>query len=66
MTAFEWDLSDRFRSNHGAGPYSARILSVANGVATMERWRNSPEKTVRFELPLDYLLSERCGWKRNP
>lgn len=63
---FQWNQSDRYRSNNGAGPLTARILRVVDGAATMERWHTDPRKAVRFELLVSFLQSERCGWKLIP
>lgn len=61
---FEWNLSERWFSNDGAGPLVARITAVVAGIATMQRWhRKSPARQTRFELPVSYLCSQACGWK---
>lgn len=60
----DWSITDRFRSNDGTGPLTARILSVSRGIVRMERWRNDPKKTVRFELSERFFLSPRCGWRK--
>ena len=65
---FDWGGSERFRSNNGLGPLRARILCIADGVVTMERWAGDKQerakKFVRFDLPLSYLKSKSCGWRR--
>lgn len=60
---FDWETEDRYISNGGKGPLTARILFVVNGVATMERTqrRGGPFK-VRFSLSVRYLSSPCCGW----
>lgn len=64
---FEWDQNDRYRSNGGKGPLTARILCVARGVAQMERWRGAEGegRSQRFQLPVSYLKSPRCGWRKS-
>jgi hypothetical protein len=62
---FEWDQNDRYRSNDGDGPLVARILCATNKAVTMERWTpKSPRRRTRFELPLKFFTSPRCGWRR--
>ncbi len=61
---FEWDQNDRYVSNNGSGPLLARILCATSKTVTMERWRVDGKKVHRFELPLKFFLSDRCGWKR--
>ncbi len=58
-----WSPDDVYRSNNGHGPLRACILSVSNGLATMERWPIKGGRRTRFELPVKYLKSPRCGWK---
>ena len=66
MTTFDWDQSDRFISNYGDGPLMARILSVENGVAKMERWHKAdPAGTTTFLLPIKDLFRDTCGWKKD-
>jgi hypothetical protein len=57
-----WDTSDRFRSNYGEGPLTARILCWGNGFVKMRRWRNSEQHGTTFTLSEDFFLSPRCGW----
>lgn len=70
MPKLEWNQSDRFYSNNGAGPLTARILCVADNRVMMERWRGrtpiSRRRPVRFDLSISYFMSERCGWKKCP
>ena len=63
---FEWDLSDRFLSNRGHGPLVARILCIVDDVAKMERWhkKSGPQRAVRFNVPVKYLMSDNCGWRK--
>lgn len=67
---FSWGTEDRYRSNNGTGPYWARILCVANDIATMERWRGAKHgpsgRVTRFSLSVSFLLSPRCGWELQP
>lgn len=60
---FEWDNEDRWRSNFGAGPLIARVLCATNKVVKLERWNERGSRITRFELPLEFFLSERCGWR---
>jgi hypothetical protein len=65
--AFDWGWEDRYRSNHGKGPYMARVLAVSNGEVQMERWdtrQGKRAKHTRFMLRLSYLTGPTCGWKR--
>ncbi len=55
---------DHFTSNNGSGPLLARITGIAQGVAYMERWKNGSTYKTAFTLPVRYLLSPRCGWKK--
>lgn len=70
MPNLDWNLSDRFYSNNGAGPLTARILSVADNRVMMERWVGrtpTPRgRPVRFSLSVSFFRSERCGWKKCP
>lgn len=61
---FEWDQTDRYRSNDGAGPLTARILCVTNDEVLIERWHHRASKAKRFRLPLRFFLSPRCGWRK--
>jgi hypothetical protein len=62
---FEWDQNDRYLSNDGKGPLTARILCVTQDTVKLERWNKSRIRGhVRFELPLKFFVSPRCGWKR--
>lgn len=64
MNDFDWGPEDRYRSNGGAGPLTARILAVADGRVEMQRTQRAGGPfRVRFSLPLDYLASPRCGWR---
>ena len=63
MRRLEWDLHERFRSNGGRGPLTARILCVYSGRVYMERWRRPGQKPVRFDLSERFFLSDKCGWK---
>lgn len=57
-----------WRSNNGAGPLTARVLCVSDGVVILERWkgkRKGNQNLRRFELPLKFFLSDKCGWKRD-
>jgi len=60
---------DLFLSNCGSGPYAARLLRISNGVAHMERWdtksKAKAQRRVKFDLAVEYLRSERCGWRRS-
>ena len=58
----DWDLGDRYLSNHGAGPLEARILSWVDGVVTMERKPLRGVRWVRFTLPEKVALAPSCGW----
>ena len=60
---FEWDQNDRYASNEGKGPMVARILCATDKTVTIERWRVNGKQVRRFELPLKFFLSDRCGWK---
>lgn len=63
--ALDWDVTDRFISNNGAGPLVARILYVGDGVAHLVRTRKMHGAfSVRFELPISFLKSKSCGWRR--
>ena len=59
----DWSQEDRYRSNDGIGPLTARILCASNTEVKMERWNRNWRKAVRFVLPLKFFLSPRCGWK---
>ena len=59
----EWNREDIYLSNSGCGPLIARILCIANGVATMERRPKKGKLWQRFQLPVKYLKSPRCGWQ---
>ena len=60
----EWNTTDVFRSNDGAGPLRARILLWARGKVEMERWhQKSPSRRVRYTLSERYFTSPSCGWK---
>ncbi len=61
--ALEWDLHERYRSNGGRGPLTARILCVSDGVVRLERWRKEGARPTRFELTERFFLSDKCGWK---
>ena len=64
---FDWGTEDRFLSNNGNGPLEARILSIANGVAKMERRnRGGGGLPVRFTLTERFLQSPHCGWRKKP
>lgn len=60
---FEWSHEDQYRSNDGRGPLTARILCVSFDKVTMERFGPKGGRRTRFELPLKFFLSPRCGWK---
>lgn len=62
---FEWKQEDRYRSNYGAGPETARILCVTDKELTMERWLGEKRhvKAVRFKLLIEFFTSPACGWK---
>jgi hypothetical protein len=60
---FDWDQNDRYLSNFGEGPLRARILCATDKTVKMERWKGSGRR-VRFELPLKFFQSERCGWRK--
>lgn len=62
---FTWCESDRFKSNGGHGPLVARIVDEKGDSLIMERWNaKSPKRRTTFVLPVKYLMSPRCGWKR--
>lgn len=63
ITSMEWDSTDIYYSNNGAGPLMARILYATNDTVHMERWHLTGQARRRFELPISYFLSPRCGWK---
>lgn len=62
----DWSQEDRFLSNYGKGPLTARILCATDKTVRMERWRGKGRyrSTVQFELPLKFFLSPACGWVR--
>lgn len=62
--AFDWSHEDRYISNDGKGPLVARILCVSRGVADMERWPLRGGARVRFTLPVKFLRSTSCGWRK--
>lgn len=64
LVNFDWAHEDLYRSNNGAGPLTARILCATNTVVTMKRWRRSEDNAVVFKLPLRFLLSSNCGWRK--
>lgn len=66
MRGMEWSKEDVYLSNNGTGPLIARILCIANGVATMERRNKRGKRWQRFELPVKYLTSKKCGWVISP
>ena len=52
-------------SNRGVGRWRARVLSVRDGIATMERWRpGHSRQPIEFALPLAFLESPACGWRK--
>lgn len=59
----DWGTEDVYRSNYGAGPLLARILSVMDSVVTMERWHRRGGARTRFTLSVSYFQSPRCGWR---
>lgn len=61
---FEWSREDRYRSNGGRGPLTARILCATNKTVTMERWADGAKHVTRFELPIKFLSSPTCGWRK--
>lgn len=63
---FDWSSDERWRDHDGRGAMVARILCVANGLVRMERWPRRGGRRTRFWLPLQYLLSPACGWRRAP
>lgn len=60
---FDWDLSDRYISNNGDGPLTARILACTDKEITLERWKG--KRSTKFTLPLEFFLSSRCGWEKH-
>lgn len=67
--AFDWGPEDRYRSDHGRGPYTARILCATDKLATMERWRGGDEpkprqRLVRFDASIKQLSRGSLGWRR--
>ena len=58
----EWNQQDRFRSNDGVGPLTARILCATDREVTMERWHGNWRKAKRFVLSLKFFMSPACGW----
>ena len=63
---FEWDTTDRFRSNNGAGPYTARITHSINDRVYLERWltKRGERDRKKFSLSIRFFQSKRCGWKK--
>jgi hypothetical protein len=64
VDSFEWDLSERYRSNAGRGPLTARILCVDERGVHLEHWRTQRGPRSRCVLSLRYFTSPRCGWKK--
>lgn len=62
---FEWDQNEIWLSNEGRGPDKARILAVARGVAFMESWSREGGRKHLFEIPVRFLFSGECGWRRS-
>jgi hypothetical protein len=56
-----------YRSNNGAGPVMARVLSADDAAVTLERWngqwdeRDSRVRT-QFTIPMSFFLGKTCGW----
>lgn len=61
---FDWDFDDRYQSNKGHGPLTARIISITAKGVLLERWRRENGKRTRFTLSLSYFTSPACGWKK--
>lgn len=59
---------DRFTSHRGRGPDEAVIVAMVGKTAIMVRGcrlkRYSRVNRRQFELPVKFLESPRCGWKR--
>lgn len=63
MTVTTLEIGKHYLSNEGNGPLHARTLYVDGRNVWMERWAKTKKKTVKFKLPIKYLLSDACGWK---
>jgi hypothetical protein len=58
---FDWSQHDRYIDS--GGKLIARILCVADGKVWMERWPKGGTKCTRFDLPIEFFRSPRCGWQ---
>ncbi len=59
---FDWGNEDRWRSNYGKGPLIARVLCATDKTVKLERWHEHGSRRIRFDLPLKFFLSKKCGW----
>ncbi len=66
MTAIA--IGQTYRSNLGAGPLRARIVSIDAERVRLYRWdeRKSDKHRVYFTMMDRYLASPRCGWRLLP
>lgn len=55
-----------YLSNYGKGPMIARLISVKDGVVTMERKPSllGRSRWIRFTLSEKFLHSRSCGWRK--
>lgn len=51
------------RSNHGAGPFIAKVISMTDKTVTLRRRHPRGKLWVTFYLPRWFLDSQACGWK---
>lgn len=71
MKQHDWSPDDRYRSNGGTGPLTARITHVVDGQVHGLRWKGEREPvgtgrhSVLFSLPAEFFFeSPSCGWRK--
>lgn len=67
MKQYDWSADDRYRSDGGDGPLTARITHVVNGAVHMRRWHGwkEPESgnaVHKFELSAKVFFGGLTGW----
>lgn len=73
MKQYDWGTEDRFRSNNGNGPLTARITHVSGEMVHIVWWKGVREpddhtnKKRAVSLSAKFFFeSKSCGWRRAP